>query len=352
MAAGPLVGVLGFQEPKGIGQELITDRGRAGSVVAIEALDVARRELRVGDGGGQDLGVGRVGARHRNQALHRAVGRDLPGNDQSLDRRREHPDQVQPARDPALAPPQTKRDDVEAEASRIHQFLDEQRLLECGQRCTGLADANPEKRFGTRHRKNLRADEIPAETLERLDTPVPIDDHILPRRVSRDHDDRELLVVLLDRREEHTLCPPVTDSQVLVGRRAEPELQRDDLAGRHFAFSRSSPAATASRALALGSVEPRKLAIRSRARRRSSSRCWCGKRASSSRAATVVLGGAGTAVTGSWASVRTGSAGAATTSSSDGLECPKLAHFPEKWTPVFRRKCDQRKNLERVFDST
>jgi hypothetical protein len=29
-----------------------------------------------------------------------------------------------------------------------------------------------------------------------------------------------------------------------------------------------------------------------------------------------------------------------------------LEHFPEKWTPVFRRKCDQLKKLERVSDST
>ena len=27
-------------------------------------------------------------------------------------------------------------------------------------------------------------------------------------------------------------------------------------------------------------------------------------------------------------------------------------HFPEKWTPVFRRKCDQLKKPERVSDST
>ena len=29
-----------------------------------------------------------------------------------------------------------------------------------------------------------------------------------------------------------------------------------------------------------------------------------------------------------------------------------LEHFPEKWTPVFRRKCDHVRNLERVSDST
>src|SRR5712692_1200640 len=29
-----------------------------------------------------------------------------------------------------------------------------------------------------------------------------------------------------------------------------------------------------------------------------------------------------------------------------------LEHFPEKWRPVFRRKCDQVRNLERVPDST
>src|SRR5260370_28930071 len=27
-----------------------------------------------------------------------------------------------------------------------------------------------------------------------------------------------------------------------------------------------------------------------------------------------------------------------------------IEHFPEKWTPVFRRKCDQLKKLERVSD--
>jgi hypothetical protein len=29
-----------------------------------------------------------------------------------------------------------------------------------------------------------------------------------------------------------------------------------------------------------------------------------------------------------------------------------LEHFPEKWTPVFRRKCDHLSNLERCSDST
>jgi hypothetical protein len=33
-------------------------------------------------------------------------------------------------------------------------------------------------------------------------------------------------------------------------------------------------------------------------------------------------------------------------------KAPSLKHFPEKWTPVFRRKCDQLKKLERVSDST
>jgi hypothetical protein len=86
LAARLPVGILGLQEAKGIGQELVADRGGAGAVVAIEALDVARRELRIGDGGGEDLGVGRVGARHRDQALHRAVSRDLPGHDLPLHR--------------------------------------------------------------------------------------------------------------------------------------------------------------------------------------------------------------------------------------------------------------------------
>ena len=39
------------------------------------------------------------------------------------------------------------------------------------------------------------------------------------------------------------------------------------------------------------------------------------------------------------------------TSSANRLLHP-LEHFPEKWTPVFRRKCDQLKKLERVSHST
>jgi len=36
---------------------------------------------------------------------------------------------------------------------------------------------------------------------------------------------------------------------------------------------------------------------------------------------------------------------------SEGL-LPELEHFQEKWIPVFRRKCDQLKKLERVSDSS
>lgn len=207
-----LVGRFGFQEADRVGQKLIAGRGRTGSVVAVEALDVARRELGVGDGGGQGIGVRRVGARHRHQALHGAVRRDLAGHDQSLNRRRQHADQVQPARDPALGSPQPERDDIEAGAFSIHQFLDEQRLFERRQRCAGLADADPEERLASSHHKNLCADEIPPESLQGRYAPVPVDDHVLARRVTRDHRDRKLLVVLLQRRQENALGSPITNS--------------------------------------------------------------------------------------------------------------------------------------------
>lgn len=212
LTARLLVGRFGFQEADRVGQKFIADRGRTGSVVAVEALDVARRELGVGYGGGQDLRVGCVGARHRDQALHGAVRGDLPSHDLALNRRRQHADQVQPARDPALASSQPERNDIEANACRIHQFLDEQRLLECRQRRAGLADADPEERFRRRHLENLRADQIPAESFECLDTPVSIDDDVLPRRIARDDRDRELLLVLLQRRQENALGSPITNS--------------------------------------------------------------------------------------------------------------------------------------------
>src|SRR5216683_1957930 len=35
-----------------------------------------------------------------------------------------------------------------------------------------------------------------------------------------------------------------------------------------------------------------------------------------------------------------------------GIFAGALEHFPEKWIPVFRRKCDKLRNLERVANST
>jgi len=115
--------------------------------VAIEALDVARRELGISDGGSEGLCVSCVGARHGDQALHRAVRRNLPGHNEPLHCGRQHPDQVQPSRDPVLGAPQTECDCVEVNPLYVHQFLNEEGLFEGRQWCAGLTDANPEKRF-------------------------------------------------------------------------------------------------------------------------------------------------------------------------------------------------------------
>lgn len=131
LATGLPVGVLGLQETKGIGQELLSNRGGPGPVMAVEPLDVPRREPSAGNGRGQGLRVCGIGARNRDQAFHRTVRRDLSGDDQLLNRGRQDPDQVQPPRDPAHGSPQSERDHVETDAFDVNQFLDEQRLLQC-----------------------------------------------------------------------------------------------------------------------------------------------------------------------------------------------------------------------------
>ena len=124
------VRLLGFQELQRVGQKLLAHMGTGRAVVRIEHLRFARGQPSLVDGPGQDLGVTGVGARHRNQHLHRAVRRDPTSHHQLLDRLRQHLDQAQSTSDPALGAPNPCGDNVNAQALALDQLLQEKTLLQ------------------------------------------------------------------------------------------------------------------------------------------------------------------------------------------------------------------------------
>lgn len=164
---GPVVAApvdfLGFQELQRVGQQRLADFGIRRPVVGVEPLCVARGELAFCNGAGQDLCVITVGARQRNQDLHRARGGDLAGNDQTLHRFRKNLDQIQSAGDPALGPSDPHGDGVQRDPLSFREFTDEQSLLQRRERCRGLTHSHPQQRLTGRKMQYLGLHQVPAQ---------------------------------------------------------------------------------------------------------------------------------------------------------------------------------------------
>lgn len=174
-----------------------------------------------------------VGARHRNQHLHRARGGDLARHDQALHRFGQDLHQVQAPGDPALGLPDPDGHIVEREVVNVHQFPNEQTLLQRREGRSSLAHANPQQGFAGRNVQDVNLHQVTGELPQGTDASVSIDHDVESWAVCRDDRDRELLTRLLQGDQERPFQLPVTEAQLVVGGLEKAELQLLDVADDH-----------------------------------------------------------------------------------------------------------------------
>lgn len=208
-------GVLGDPEhEQGIGQHQITRRLRAGDVHLIEPADLPGGESVRGDRLDEADAVGVVGARQRDEVFHRGVGREAAGPDRAVDRFGQIAHHREPARDPARGLVKPTRQIGEREPEAGLQRVERPALLERADGIRGAHELLEDQR--------LRFVDLPAQGPHRvLGQPdqraqafVAIDQN--EPLVGGDHDDRELLAVLGERRQELALLVRIARAQRLV----------------------------------------------------------------------------------------------------------------------------------------
>ena len=161
--------------------------------------------------------VVRVGARQRDQTLHRHMRRDPAVAHLLLHAFGKQLHQRQPARHPAHAAVEPAGQVLQAETEAVFQLGQQPSLFQGGLGFGGPHRPVQHQRVGFRHRPDDGIDRIAAQLPERHD-PLEAIDHPVPVRLpgDRDDDDRRLLSGLRQRRQQPALPLPVPDAQVFI----------------------------------------------------------------------------------------------------------------------------------------
>jgi hypothetical protein len=154
------------------------------------------RELMVGNLPGKTLAVVRLGARHRDQVLHRRVRADFSQAHVLLHRVRQVAHQRQPARDPGHAPVETPGEVLQVQAKAAMQLRKQPPLFKCRFSFRSAQGSVQDECFGFVHIPNRGAHRIVPETLQRPDSLETIDYQKSVRFPGQaDHNNGDLLAV-------------------------------------------------------------------------------------------------------------------------------------------------------------
>lgn len=141
---------------------------------------------------------------------------DLASQHAPLDCDRQVADKGQPPTHPAGAAVETAREVVLRHAEAQVQLLQPEPLLKSRLGAAGANQSAEQQRLGLGQLPARRADRVLSQPTQRVHPLVPIDDHVLRGLLGRDHDDRQLLAVRRERRQDPPLALRRPHPQVLV----------------------------------------------------------------------------------------------------------------------------------------
>ena len=119
-----------------------------------------------------------VGARQRQQGLHRRVGGDAPRAHGMLNRLRQNLHQPQAAADPACRTQKGPGKSLPAHPVDASQFLEQPPLLQGAPPAGTLQAVRKQEGGRLVHRKNHRVHRVPAKPAQQLHATVPVDQHV------------------------------------------------------------------------------------------------------------------------------------------------------------------------------
>lgn len=178
----------GAQEQVRIPNEMFTYGGRPVAPGRIEHAHFLGAELIPGNLLGEAFAVIPLGARHRHQILHGGVRPDFPAADLLLDGVGQLTNQCQAARDPRHAPVEAPGEIVQTESKAAMQLGQQPSLFE-RRFCFGCSQGPIQyQRLSLVHIPDCSAHGVLAETLQRSNPLVAVDDQESVRLVSQSND--------------------------------------------------------------------------------------------------------------------------------------------------------------------
>ncbi len=209
--------LMGFEKQLGIVQNALPYRERGVTPCGIEFCGLPAREAMRLKRIGHALAILDVGARHRDQVLHRDMSRDVAHADVLLDHLWKQLDQSQSAAHPTGAAIESARQIIQTVAEAIAEFLKPPSFF---QRSVALAQAHrtvQHQRFRFAHRPDHRLDPILAQVFQGRDPLIAVDHQIRIRRAGNGDDhNRRLLTGCGQRCHQSTLLVSTLHAQMLI----------------------------------------------------------------------------------------------------------------------------------------
>jgi hypothetical protein len=213
------VGLLAAQakvEP-GVVDQALSSVGAGFAPGGVEGLDLGAPELLTGGVLGQRHAGVAVGPGQRHQGLDRRLGRDLALADQLLDGLGQLACQAQAARHPARAAVEATGELLGAPGEAVLELGQEPPLLQGRRRRRAGQVALQDQRLGLVELPDHGHDRVLAQATQRPHAVVAVDDDVASGFLGvADHDDRHLLTVLVERRQEPAGPLPATGAQGCV----------------------------------------------------------------------------------------------------------------------------------------
>jgi hypothetical protein len=202
------------QHEQRVGQHQLARGVGPREVDLIESSDLPGAEPMRRDRLDEAEAIGRVGARHRHEVLHRGV-RDEPSVlDVLLHSLRERADQTQAPGDPAHAAIEAPRQCVEGQAMVFMQRAQQPALLERAVGGVRAQELPKDQGLGLRHRPHDGGDGVALQPTEAADALMAVDHHI--RRARGHHHDGHLLAGIGQRGQQVSFARRLLHPQPLV----------------------------------------------------------------------------------------------------------------------------------------
>lgn len=200
--------------------------------------------------------AGRIRSRHRDHQSCHGPEREPPAGDQLLQGRWQVSSQLEPSHHPALTAPDHSRHLLGGTSLLFDELSYQPALFECREPRSQMTHPDFDERLASRQGQAVRSHQIASELGQGADAPMTIDHDELPRSARGHDDDRPLLPVRLQRRDQLALSGPIPWAQTLIGRLEEPQFELHHCIAHEPPSSRAKLAAIASTTERAGSRAP------------------------------------------------------------------------------------------------